>query len=103
MTKQLPSLFGQKHSSRDYTQKQSWGKNMFNSSFPASLIAYMYSQNIMPVYLNIDRNCNVKHGYIAADKLFCIDPLSDSAYYNYEAEFPFYSTLYTGPREKWTS
>lgn len=100
MTQPLPSLFGQKHSSRDYTQKRSWGKNMFNSSFPASLIAYMYSRNIKPVYLKTDRNCKVRHGYIAADKLFGIDPLSDSAYYSYEAEFPFYSTLYTGPREK---
>lgn len=36
-------LFGQKHASRDYTQAQYWGKNQFNSSFPASLVAYMSS------------------------------------------------------------
>ncbi len=100
MAQQLPSLFGQKHASRDYTQKKSWGKNMFNSSFPASLIAYMHSKGIKPIYLRIDKECKVKHEYIAADKLFGIDPLSDDAYYSFEAEYPFYSTFYTGPREK---
>lgn len=38
-----PSLFGQTHnnSSRDYSREYYWGKNQFNSSFPASLVAYM--------------------------------------------------------------
>jgi DNA (cytosine-5)-methyltransferase 1 len=36
-----PSLFGLKHSNRDFTQKETWGKNQFNSSFPASLCAYL--------------------------------------------------------------
>lgn len=41
-----PGLFGQKHSSRDYTKPYFWGKNQFNSSFPASLIAYMSSRGV---------------------------------------------------------
>lgn len=36
-----PGLFGQKYSSQDYRCEDSWGKNQFNSSFPASLVAYM--------------------------------------------------------------
>lgn len=100
MDRPLPSLFGQQHASRDYTQKKNWGKNIFNSSFPASLVAYMHSKGLCPVYLTIDRNCKVRQGYIAADSLFGVDPLSDSAYYSYESEYPKYSTLYTGPREK---
>lgn len=32
-----PSLFGLSKSNRDFTQKECWGKNQFNSSFPASL------------------------------------------------------------------
>lgn len=47
----IPGLFGQRHSSRDYTKAECWGKNQFNSSFPASLVAYMYSKNIKPVYI----------------------------------------------------
>ena len=37
------SLFGQKYSNRDYSKAKYWGKNQFNSSFPASLVAYMSS------------------------------------------------------------
>lgn len=95
-----PSLFGQKNSSRDYSLRKNWGKNMFNSSFPASLVAYMYSRNIAPVYICIDKDCKVKHSYISGKELFRISPLSDNAFYNYEAEYPYYSTLYTGAREK---
>lgn len=46
-----PGLFGQKYSSRDYRYEESWGKNQFNSSFPASLVAYMSSKNISPVFI----------------------------------------------------
>ena len=51
-----PGLFGQKYSSRDYRYEESWGKNQFNSSFPASLVAYMYSKGIKPVYIKTDDN-----------------------------------------------
>lgn len=55
-----PGLFGQKYSSRDYTKEYFWGKNQFNSSFPASLVAYMYSKGVSPVYLCIDKNNKLK-------------------------------------------
>jgi len=29
-------LFGLNHSNRDFSQRESWGKNQFNNSFPAS-------------------------------------------------------------------
>lgn len=32
-----PSLYGLKKTNRDYSKKETWGKNQFNSSFPASL------------------------------------------------------------------
>jgi hypothetical protein len=38
------SLFGLQHSNRDFSQRESWGKNQFNNSFPASLACYMYHQ-----------------------------------------------------------
>ena len=58
-----PGLFGQKHASRDYAQEKFWGKNQFNSSFPASLVAYMSYRGIEPVYLCIDKNNKVVHKY----------------------------------------
>lgn len=51
-----PGLFGQKHSSRDYGKASNWGKNIFNSSFPASLVAYMHARDIKPVYLRVDED-----------------------------------------------
>ncbi len=96
----LPGLFGQKHSSRDYTKERYWGKNQFNSSFPASLVAYMSSRGIEPVYLCVDKNNHFKHSTIDATSLLGIDPLSDDAYYNFEAGFSTYERFYVGDREK---
>lgn len=42
MTKERKaSLFGLKNSNRDFSSKDNWGKNQFNSSFPAALACYM--------------------------------------------------------------
>lgn len=95
-----PELFGQKHSSRDYTKAECWGKNQFNSSFPASLVAYMYSKDVKPIYIKTDRENNILHQAIESEELLGIDPLSDEAYYNYEAGFAPYEKFYQGEREK---
>ncbi|MCD7721690.1 MAG: HindVP family restriction endonuclease, partial [Prevotellaceae bacterium] len=95
-----PGLFGQKHSSRDYTKPNYWGKNQFNSSFPASLVAYMSSKSIPLVYLHTDKKNKLTHSHITAERVFGIDPLSDKAYYNFEAGFPPYEQYYKGDREK---
>ena len=95
-----PGLFGQKHSSRNYAKAQGWGKNEFNSSFPASLVAYMYSKGLKPVYIRTDENNKIIHTAIESVELLGIDPLSDDAYYNYEAGFAPYEKFYQGEREK---
>lgn len=97
-----PGLFGQDHnnSSRDYTKAKYWGKNQFNSSFPASLVAYMSSKGIDPVYISVDQNNEIKHGYISGSELFRIDPLAQNAYYDFEAGYPAFEKYYTGDREK---
>lgn len=95
-----PGLFGQKHASRDYTKASAWGKNMFNSSFPASLVAYMHAKGVKPVYLKIDAGNNLYHDYISGKQLYGVDPLSDEAYYNFEAGFSAFEKYYTGDREK---
>ena len=98
----IPALFGQDHnnSSRDYTKEECWGKNQFNSSFPASLVAWMSYKNVNPVYLITDENNNLQHTYISGAELFRIDPLSKNAYYNFEAGFSGFERFYTGQREK---
>lgn len=98
--KREPGLFGQKHSSRDYTKAECWGKNQFNSSFPASLVAYMYSKKIKPVYIKTTQSNEIIHTTIESIELLGIDPLSEEAYYNYEAGFAPYEMFYQGDREK---
>lgn len=95
-----PGLFGQKHSSRDYSKAECWGKNQFNSSFPASLAAYMYSRNLLPVYIKTKADNTIVHEKIGSEELFGIDPLSDDAFYNFEAGFAPYEIFYQGEREK---
>jgi len=48
-----PSLFGLNKTNRDYSKEATWGKNQFNSSFPASLCCYLASKNIEANYLAI--------------------------------------------------
>lgn len=95
-----PGLFGQRHSSRDYTKEANWGKNIFNSSFPASLVAYMSNKGIEPVYLCVDEDNNLVHKYISGADLYGIDPLSEDAFYNFESGFSAFEKYYTGNREK---
>lgn len=97
-----PGLFAQDHnnSSRDYSKPYFWGKNQFNSSFPASLVAYMSSKNISPVYIKTDKMNNIVHSKITGTDLFCINPLADNAFYMFESGFPAYDKFYTGDREK---
>lgn len=95
-----PGLFGQKYSSRDYRYEDSWGKNQFNSSFPASLVAYMGSKGIDPVFICTNKNNEIVHKYISSSKLLGIDPLSDEAYYDYEAGYYPYEQYYTASKKE---
>lgn len=95
-----PGLFGQKYASRDYRYEESWGKNQFNSSFPASLVAYMGSKGIKPVYLCTNNQNEIVHKYIDTKQLMGVDPLSEEAYYDYEASFFPYEQYYTSAENK---
>ena len=95
-----PGLFGQKHSNRDYAKEKTWGKNQFNSSFPASLVAYMSSKDMDSVYVCLDKNNNVIHKSISGEKLFGINPLSDDLFYGFESNFFPFNKFYTGKSER---
>jgi len=60
----------------------------------------MFSKGIKPVYLKVNKKNQLVHDYIGGDELFGINPLSDDAYYNFEAGFSNYEQFYTGEREK---
>lgn len=91
-----PALFGQKHSNRDYSKQRTWGKNQFNSSFPASLVAYMSSLGLEAVYVCLNKKLEVKHQYISGKELYGLDPNSDNLYYGFETNFSPFDEFFIG-------
>lgn len=85
MPKELPKLFGLEKTNRDFSKKTSWGKNQFNSSFPASLCCYLASQNIGANYLAI-KNGKFKPTTVGIDKVFGISSKSTDLYFAFESQ-----------------
>ncbi|GEQ87409.1 putative type-2 restriction enzyme HindVP [Patiriisocius marinistellae] len=96
MTNNKPGLFGINHSNRDFTNKNTWGKNQFNSSFPAALSAYLYERNFDNVYLTLDKDLKVVHNKISTLDFFGLDPNSDDLFYSFESAFTPYEQLLVG-------
>ena len=94
--KEDPGLFGINRSNRDFTQRATWGKNQFNTSFPAALACYMHHQGIKPVYLSLDENLAVVHDKITVKKLFGIDPTSPHLFFAFESDFVPYRKMVIG-------
>jgi hypothetical protein len=93
---QKPGLFGIKHSNRDFTLKEAWGKNCFNSSFPASLCCYLSSCNLDNIYLKLDSNLKVVHSSITTTEFYKINPVSDNLFYAFETQFTPYQQYLIG-------
>jgi hypothetical protein len=91
-----PALFGLKNSNRDFTQKESWGKNQFNSSFPAALACYMHSKDFAPVYLELDNELKVVHSKINVADLFGMNPSSEELFFSFESDYVPYRQLIIG-------
>jgi HindVP restriction endonuclease len=89
-----PALFGIQHSNRDFSDKDSWGKNQFNSSFPAALSAYLESKGFENNYLTLDTNFKISHQTIDTTSLFGLSPQSDNLFYAFESQYlPFQKFL----------
>ena len=83
-------LYGINQSNRDFTVKESWGKNQFNNAFPVALACYMYSKEIKPVYLKINKGNELIKEYIDVKDCFEINPLGDKTYYSFEDRYTKY-------------
>lgn len=91
--KDKPALFGIKNTNRDFSIKDDWGKNVFNNTFPVSLLCYMHSKNINPVYLCVDRYGSFVHSTISADKVIGANPLDGKVFYSFENTFNPYEVF----------
>ena len=80
----LPRLFGLQHSNRDFSLRDSWGKNQFNSSFPAALCCYLHFKGYGTNYLSmIDGSFG--HAEIAVPAVFRIHPTDNDIYFAFES------------------
>lgn len=95
MSEESPSLFGLVKTNRDFSKKESWGKNKFNSSFPASLCCYLASKNIDANYLAIE-NGVYSATTIDIDKVFGISSKSSDLYFAFEAQHTPYQKYVIG-------
>lgn len=93
---QLPGLFGLKYSNRDFTQKEAWGKNCFNSSLPASLCAYLHNRSLENIYIKLNSSLRVEHSNISTPSFYGIDPQSEDLFYAFEAQFTPYQQYLIG-------
>ena len=80
-----PSLFGLNKTNRDYTKEATWGKNQFNSSFPASLCCYLASKNIEANYLSI-KNGLFQPTTIPIKNVFGIEADNSDLYFAFESQ-----------------
>lgn len=84
-----PRLFGIKNSNRDFSVRSTWGKNQFNSSFPASLTCYLASKEIDPLYLRMNGGVfNV--GTLSVERIFGSKYDAKSLFFSFESPYiPF--------------
>lgn len=88
-----PSLYGLKNSNRDFTSPYAWGKNQFNSSFPAALACYMRDQNIPAVYIKHGKSSNTALSKIAFDDFWQSKLPNDKLHFSFEYRFAPYAEM----------
>jgi HindVP restriction endonuclease len=91
-----PSLFGLQNSNRNFAKADAWGKNQFNSSFPASLVSWMGMENLKPIYLCLDKAGNVRHDEISVQTLFGLPANHTDLFFQFEDAYTPYSDLIVG-------
>jgi hypothetical protein len=96
MIEQKPGLYGISYSNRDFAQADTWGKNQFNSSFPAGLTNYLSSKQFDNIYLHLDKDLKVQHGKVSTTALFGISPTSDNLFFSFESPYTPYQQLVIG-------
>lgn len=90
-----PSLFGLYNTNRDFSLKETWGKNQFNSSFPAALCCYLASKNMKANYLLVS-NGIFNHDLISIENVFGIEYDNHDTYFAFELAYAPYQKYLIG-------
>ncbi|MEZ4630483.1 MAG: HindVP family restriction endonuclease [Deinococcales bacterium] len=91
----VPRLFGLTKSNRDFSQKETWGKNQFNSAFPAALCCYLAAKSLEANYLCLS-NGSFRTSLIAIADVFTLAPNHQDIYFAFEAQHSPYQKYVIG-------
>lgn len=95
-------IYGLENASRDFTKKESFGKNNFASAFPVSLAIYLHDKkNLKPGWVEAcveDKSLDIKHGHRSLSSLIGIEP--ENAYWSFEKPYSGYDVFATGQVNK---
>lgn len=96
MYNKQPALFGLDHSNRNFSNKNAWGKNQFNSSFPAALCAYLGHQGLFANYLTVS-NGKFVNMPISINQLFNTQAnILNDVFYAFESVYSPYNHYIKG-------
>lgn len=88
-------LFGLINSNRDFSAADSWGKNQFNSSFPAALCCYMASIGMDANYLRTSSG-KLGIGSLGIAEVFGSEPLAKTTHFSFEIAYEAYEKFASG-------
>lgn len=86
----MAKLYGIHNSNRQ--SEDLWGKNQFNSSFPAALLCFMKDNSISPVYVKVHAH-TVINTEISIEEVFNSSKANEELYFDFESTYPPYSHL----------
>ncbi len=90
MKSEKSGLYGLKYSNRNFEDRYYWGKNQFNSSFPAALACYMRDQGHGAVYVQHASDQKTRINELPFDQVFGSDIGAERLYFSFEDTYsPF--------------
>lgn len=96
--KETGSLYGLTNTSRK--GKDLWGKNQFNSAFPAALACYMRDHNHGAIYVKLTENFKTECVVTSIDEVFGTKLPTDKLYFDFETRYEPYNDLVDHPLER---
>lgn len=93
MIQQKIALYGLTNSNRDFSSPYAWGKNQFNSSFPAALACYMRDQKIPSVFIQHDQQSNTRLSDISFDDFWRTTLPNEKLFFSFEYRFTPYAEM----------
>lgn len=93
MRQQKPALYGLQNSNREFSSPYAWGKNQFNSSFPAALACYMRDQKVPAVFIKHRQKSSTELSEISFDDFWRTTLPNDKLFFSFEYRFTPYAEL----------